>query len=331
MNSRRSPQKLNSLLLMSFALLFLSCRVEADSKKRLLVGREQKKEFSKYWERGKAEINRYSLEQARYGKTHKGNVVLIFVTEDFLTDKLVKNETYQNKKSTQVLKLNFNRKFLTGVYDYSTMTSVFSPVNIERYQHALKISASSQEWCGHVYSQLTRDDDEYELISHSYFEKEVFENYDLNSALLEDEIMTRIRISPESLPLGKIKVIPSLLDSRLRHYRLSVEEGTAGKFPSKDIVFPGKKLIEYRIHYHTIDRVFRVVYENRFPYAIMGFIEDTPHPSYVNPGSDPRAEKRSHAKKSRAFTKAVRTHSMLSSFWKQNQPKDRVLRKKLGL
>ena len=310
------------IFLTTLVFIYSLCGGSSQPKKNELLNSRDKKIFFNYWNKGKAEISRYSLIQSRYGKSHKGDVILIFVTEDFLTDKMVKNETYRSKNTTKILKLNFNRKFITGIYDYSTMTSVFFPVNTTYYKQAFKVSVSSQEWCGHVYSQLTQNDDEYKFTSHSYFEKEVFEDYDLNSALLEDEIMTRIRISPESLPLGSIKIIPSILDSRLKHYRLSVEKARAGKFPSKDMKFPGKEVIEYRIQYSSIDRVFRVIYENQFPYLIMGFIEEMGSNTVKQSSNDP---------KRKTFTKAIRTHTIMSKYWNKNQPKDQNLRKKLGL
>ena len=46
------------------------------------------------------------------------------------------------------------------------MTSTFNPVNSK--EHALKVSNSVQEWCGHVYAQLNNKK-EFEIIS--VFEK----------------------------------------------------------------------------------------------------------------------------------------------------------------
>ena len=63
-------------------------------------------DFNDYWYAGKAEITRYELQQARYGELRKGDAVLIFVTEDFLTDKQVKYEFGDSGKATSVLKLN---------------------------------------------------------------------------------------------------------------------------------------------------------------------------------------------------------------------------------
>ena len=87
------------------------------------------KKLDKYWFQGKGEINVYELQQNRYNAVHPGQAVLIFVTEDFLTDKQVKNDNYRNPNSTPILKTNFLNRFTTGLYDYSLMTSVFTPTN----------------------------------------------------------------------------------------------------------------------------------------------------------------------------------------------------------
>ena len=108
-------------------------------------------EFKAYWYAGEAEITSYKLEQARYGELRDGNAVLIYVTEPFLPKEQVKANN-NNPENISVLKLNATKKFLTGIYPYSIMSSTFYPVHDN--QHALKTSLSVQEWCGHVYSSL---------------------------------------------------------------------------------------------------------------------------------------------------------------------------------
>ena len=73
--------------------------------------------FGDYWYQGEAELNRYDLKQFRYGEMRGGDAVLIFVTEDFLTDKQVKYEYGPKPESAAtVLKMNATRKFITGIY-----------------------------------------------------------------------------------------------------------------------------------------------------------------------------------------------------------------------
>src|ERR1043166_4986458 len=81
--------------------------------------------FKKYWYAGKAELDRYSLDQARYGEMHKGEAVVIFVTEPFLLDKQVKFEHGDKSNAVTVMKVNFTKRFFTGIYPYTLITSTF--------------------------------------------------------------------------------------------------------------------------------------------------------------------------------------------------------------
>ena len=149
---------LTMVLLPLFALLVSSCEPapkQEASPSYTLVSQVQS-DFSSYWYQGKAELTSYELEQARYGEIHPGHAVLIFVTEDFSKRKQVKLDipSRAGNDAVSVLKCNFTKKFMTGIYPYSMMASVFSPVEVEEYPHALKVSTSTQEWCGHTYLQL---------------------------------------------------------------------------------------------------------------------------------------------------------------------------------
>jgi len=136
--------------------------------------------FWKEWGDGKAELNLYSTEIPRYGELRSGYSVLIFVTEDFSKISQVKAEkSVPDSERLKVMKLNHIKKFLTGIYDYSIMTSLFSPLTVwslgSRYFEAvtpIKVSFSSQEWCGNYYEQLNARVDGYERKAHSYFEGE---------------------------------------------------------------------------------------------------------------------------------------------------------------
>ena len=128
--------------------------------------------LSDYWYQGAAEVSRYELHQNRYADVHPGTVIAVFVTEDFLADKQVKNDNYSNPNSIPILKMNMINRFTTGLYDYSVMRSVFTPVKVKEHPQTLKVSTTSQDWCGHVYEQLLPSGDAMALSSHSYFEGE---------------------------------------------------------------------------------------------------------------------------------------------------------------
>jgi hypothetical protein len=271
--------------------------------------------FGDYWYKGKAEITSYELEQARYGKVRKGHAVLIFVTEDLSKSKHVKLDNPQKAAddAVKILKLNSVRKFTTGIYPYSIMTSVFTPVNLSLNPNTLKLSFSSQEWCGHVYAQANHKKNRYEFNSYSYFESEGDAKFELEDAVLEDELWTRIKISPDSLPVGNVKIIPSLLSSRLKHFELKVEDA----FAEKIIINEKTDLVSYNINYKNLDRKIHIHFVNRFPYEIVEWNEE-----YKSGfGANSKLLK----------TRAVKSKTLIIDYWNKNNIEDEILRKELGI
>ncbi len=220
-------------------------------------------EFKEYWYSGNAEITSYDLKQARYGEIREGKSVFIFVTEPFLSGKQVKADR-NNPDNVSVLKLNATKKYLTGIYPYSIMSSTFYPVGDN--QHALKTSLSVQEWCGHVYSQLNNRKD-YEFTSHSYFESEADENLHLEKALLENEIWHKIRINPDGLPIGAIEIIPSLEFFRVKHEDIRALKAVASVESKNGIK-------SYTIDYKDVERKLTINFSETFPYEIEGWSEE---------------------------------------------------------
>jgi len=265
--------------------------------------------FWQYWLSGKAELNRYSLEQAQYGALNPGEAVLIFVTEDFRTDTHVKAESPESRdKAVPVLKTNLIKRFTTGIYDYSLFTSVFTPINNPAYPNTLKVSTSGQEWCGHSYLQLDEDGSQYTIDGRSYFEKEVHEEYVVEKIMLEDELWNRIRLDPAKLPTGSIKLIPGTMSARLRHKRLDPLDATAKLDAYEGVLFPGRNLKAYRIEYPTDDRNLMIVFEGIFPYKIVGWSE-----TYKS-------------KDNLLTSRAILKTTIQSDYWNHNAPADSVLR-----
>ena len=225
-------------------------------------------EFNAYWYTGKAELNHYELEQARYSEMRKGNAVLVFVTEPFSKQKQVKLDDASANPSdvVSVLKLNFTKKFDTGIYPYSVMTSAFTPVDINL--KTVKITSSMQEWCGHVFTQINLKNKRYVASVFSYFEREGDQKLDLGEAISEDGIWTTLRINPAQLPKGKINIIPSLAYLRFSHKELKAVEATAAL---SQVNFNQIAVNQYFIHYE--DRDLKIYFEQRTPYKILGWEE----------------------------------------------------------
>ena len=300
--------KSNYLLLVVMLYLF-SCRQR---------GEAPSDEFTNKWYAGKAELTSYSLQQARYGKLRSGDAVLIFVTEDFSTHKLVKlDEPEKTGNKMRVLKMNMTKKFITGIYPYSMMLSVFTPVSKKGTEKAVKADCSSQEWCGHTFSQLQLKGNNYQWQLHSYFEKEAEQDSKLDAVLLEDELWNRIRLNPSALPQGKIAVMPGLLWQRLSHNQVKSEEAVL-TLSKADIFFTKDSGIQkYTIQYPAIERTIQIYFQSFFPYEIVGWQESYPD-GFGN-------------KKEMLITKAVRKKTIWLDYWKHNTPADSTYRDTLQL
>lgn len=282
----------------------------------ILVAQENDVLSNSYWSQGKAEINVYEISQNRYQENHAGQLVSVFVTEDFLTYKQVKNEQYQNKNSTKILKNIQLKKFTTGVYDYSLFSSVFTPIDRGKYPKSLKVSASSQEWCGTIYTQFNLlYNSDYKVEYRSYFEKEGDFNKQIKKSFLEDEIFTVIRMNPQFLPKGTRQFIPSANYIQLKHIPMSSYEVKASLSPYKKQDLSGNNLMEYKMEYAELNRTMRIVFQNKAPYNIIAWYETFPS---------------AFDGKMRTTSAILKTQKMLP-YWRQNSLKDLDLRKELGL
>lgn len=265
-------------------------------------------DFAAYWDQGKAELNNFDLEQCRYGEIRKGNAVLIFVTEDFSASKQVKLDDPKNagNDAIHILKMNFTKKFITGIYPYSTMTSVFSPLN--GYAAPLKITTSSQEWCGHTFTQLNKGFKGYKVQLNSYFESEGDNIQHIDKEILpEDAIWNMIRTMPDNLPKGKTELLPGTLYQRLSHSELKPATANC-------TLKEGDSVNTYTINYMESDRTLAIQYEHTFPYKITGWEE-------TYKGIDGKL----------CTTKATLKKQIMLDYWKHNSLADSIYHDSLML
>lgn len=292
--------KLYVLFLIFFVLAAPGCKAPNslnDTK------REANPNFKNHWYSGQAEISSFKLSQARYGELRDGTASLVFVTEPYSP---ALNTKPNNSSGTDipVLKLNMTKKFNTGIYPYSMMNSTFYPLT--GAAHSVKISSSSQEWCGHTYMELVNDR-KFEIQTHSYFEGES-SHVKLDKSHLEDDIWSQIRVASRQLPLGNFQMIPSFFYTRLMHKKLKAYDAI-GKIEQVN-----EETKAYSIQYPELDRVIQITYQSDFPHQILGWSE-----TYQAFNGESLT------------TTAKRIKVMKIDYWNKNSNKDSQLRKELGL
>lgn len=291
-------------------LCLFSCNTENKEPQNTLKAslvKQTENNFNDYWYSGKAELSAYELEQNRYGEVRTGDAVMIFVTEPFSDSKQVKLD-YPSQApegdNISVLKLNTLRKFTTGIYDYSMMESLFTPVSLDKYPHSLKATCTSQDWCGHSFTQLNYREGAYRLQEFSYFEAEGDKEKSLGDALLEDEIFTRLRINPGSVVSDAVDLIPNLFFSRTAHEKLKPKKARISlkvKTESESVC---------TIEYLHLDRTVKISFATEFPHEILGWEETD---------------------KGQTAVRAVRKKTLRSPYWQRNGREFEYLRDSLGL
>ncbi|NVK52863.1 MAG: septum formation inhibitor Maf [Flavobacteriaceae bacterium] len=295
-----------SLLKSVFFFLLIFCTTDKKSTTDALEPKanltQKHVKFNDYWYKGKAEITSYNLLQVRYGELHKGKAVTIFVTEDFLPEKQVKADAI-DKNNIPVLKLNTTKNFVTGIYPYSLMTSTFSPVKLN--QQAIKISFSSQEWCGNTFVQLNNKN-RFEIDFHSYFESNADRKLSLKKVPLENHFWNLLRINPYQIKKGRYKVIPSMEYLALHHQRIRAYDAETNLIEKADFLY-------FSVYYPTLKRKLSIKLTKEFPFSIEGWEE-----LFISRGK-------------KMTTTATKIKTIQSAYWNKNRTIDKSLRDGLGL
>lgn len=289
--------------------LALSCASSTPETKSISSFPDPSEAFKAYWYSGLGEVNTFELKQARYGELRSGEAVQIYVTEPFDTEKHVKSDQ-EDDNDVRVMKINYVKKFLTGIYPYSVMTSAFTPVDTDNFQRPMKATSSAQEWCGHAFIQMNQEEKGYRTTQLSYFESEGDQTSDVSAEILEDGLWTSLRMNPEKLPVGKFKVVPSLTYVRFLHIELKAYDAELR------LAHNDNEMV-YTVDYPELKRVLRIYADNAFPHTIRRWEE-----TYVD-GWGAAAQE--------LTTEATLIHTELLPYWQLNHNSDSTYRTQIGL
>ena len=299
------------ILLLSLPFLYLACQ-HTTAQTEYPSNQDIDQSYT-YWHDGTAEINSYELAQERYGEFRKGSAILIFVSEDLSDRNQVKVDDWQkyHGKKINVLKLNQLRKFNTGIYDYSIMQSVFTPFDRVQYPHTIKVTTSAQDWCGHSFYQLNLEENKFRASMRSYFGEEGDKDWNISTAFLEDEIFNRIRMGPESLPIGKQEIILGALHSRFTHTPIKAYNAHLSLTKESADIF------QYSLDFPALERKLSIRFSSSFPYQIESWTDS--YPTGFD-GSGPIMS-----------STARRIKTLKEKYWSRHSEADSTLRTALGI
>jgi hypothetical protein len=256
-----------------------------------------------YWFQGKAELAVYDVEQERYGEMRPAEQVTIFVTEDFSKKKQVKldNPSAAGDDRVPVFKANIVRKYPTGIYDYSMMQSVFTPLEGGA---TIKTTCTVQDWCGHVFSQFNlQPDGSYRAREFSYFESESDTDQNIKGAILEDGLWTQVHLDPNKIPTGAVSIVPAAFYLRMRHQPYAAVAGEITRTTEQN-------KLNITLQIPTLGRKMTWICETAAPYRLLSW-EELDRGKLMSKGT----------------LKALR----LEPYWSQNSNQYAGMRDSLGL
>ncbi len=262
--------------------------------------------FYNYWFDGTGEISTYRLYQSRYGEVHEGTATFVFVTEKFLPEKQVKDETGRSN-SVPILKLIYTKNFLTGVYPYSMMLSTFT--ELDGSGRLLKLTETSQDWCGHTFAQINWRETEYQYRRFSYFEAEGDTELTFPDVWLEDQLWTLARLNPSGLPTGQFNVWQGAFVTRLLHVPATVTRAAA-------TLRETDKGLVYKVEFANTKRTLQFTIGKEFPHVILGWQE-----TYQGVASNANAKNRT--------TTASLIKTTKVDYWNRNKKRDKSLNSSL--
>ena len=224
------------------------------------INQETNKTFTDYWKKDKIEITTYELKEDS-----------ILVGEGSLTFSIDYVEGVNKTDLIQVLHSDFLGKIHKENYDYSVMTSTYSPLNQTLRSHATKVINSVQEPAINSFLELSQIPKSYEIESYNTFKEKTKKHFILERKNLEDELWAKIRMNPNDLPTGDIEIIPSFAYWQSVRKSPNVYEAKAVLKDYLGTEFTGKKLKIYSLEYPDLKRNFSIVFEGDFPFEIVGW------------------------------------------------------------
>lgn len=255
-----------------------------------------------YWYSGLAEISSYELTQQRYGEERQGKAVLIYVTEDFDHEKLVKADEKKDGKFP-VLKLNSTKEFTTGIYPYFIMQSSFLPM--EENNQVSKITASIQEWCGQSFMMLEQRE-KMDIQINSYFQKIANKHISVSKASTENGLWNQLRLFPTQIDTSVTSMLPSF-----EYLRLHNKEAKAYEVKISQNLQDG--ILVTLVDYPSLNRKLELFQEAVQPYSITKWKESITHND------------------STFVTKAIKISQIRVDYWNKNKEQHNFLRDSLKL
>lgn len=223
-----------------------------------------------YWTNGTVEMNTYMLMQTGDEGALEGEMVLLYALEDVFQPDCT---AFADKA---ILRLSMVKKNRDEIFESRLTTHIYTPANglDETPEPTVKIIYGAEQWEEQHYSRVEKDQNGYRIKSYSFDTGEALRTRYF-TAMPEEDVWTRMRLDPLSLPMGSFEMIPGqeYLD---RHSIEPESYGVIGKLQLQ-ITADHLQHYVYQLYFPELQRRVEWRFEAYFPYTLLNWEEKMNH------------------------------------------------------
>lgn len=228
----------------------------------------------KIWDDGLAEVAKYDAKKMIYNHLWDNEMVLITVKEDLSKKYHVKADPpYEGKELVPVLKLNVFTRIQTYNYPYHYLISVF--VKRSDVAFPVKMTVSSQEWCGNTFKEFINWKRPAEFVYHSYFDGQadgrVKAGFEKGNMLREQLFLSLRALDFRQGLERKFKLLESQMTNK---FRAPVWEDAELRVTGREgIRAMGKEIDCWKVVVKTPSQEMNFWFDARFPHALVKYAD----------------------------------------------------------
>ena len=222
-----------------------------------------------YWYDGTAELNFYSAAIAKYGQPRQTDeVVHILVTEDHNPQLLVKADDWRSPGNVKMLKLNLQRTFRTGIYEYREMMTAYFDHNRRSFA---KMTFASQEWCGSSFKEVVNYEGRSSYHFNTYWDGQGNGSYEVefpSDMVPYDSLPAYLRMLDWNVGLkGDLQVLESQFSSKASPPKVHTAQLNVSRV--EEVEVPAGAFQAYRVELEVGDKPELLWFEQEFPHRLL--------------------------------------------------------------
>jgi hypothetical protein len=226
------------------------------------------------WNDGLAEVATYQAKKKIYGVLRDHEAVMITVKEDFSREMYTKADPpYEGKKLLPVLKVNLFSRIETDNYPYHYLVSLF--VKRNDLFHPVKMTVSSQEWCGNTFKLFKNWQSPPSFEYHSYFDEQGDGETTVNfqsGDLLREQLLISLRDIPFQEGYRKtFRLLESQMTNKFK--KPTWQQAELVVVGEEDVETPAGTIRSWRLNITSYNDRISIWFSRDYPHPLVKYFD----------------------------------------------------------